>query len=265
MSYYDRTLLPLRKGHLDLVHRSPAHLKAWVASTESDDRKTFVFGRAFHTLLLEPEQFGARFEAKRKGRTDKPTVYGRPNGDEDRAELTAADVAKLSAMASFVCANKYATRLLSNGIAESEVYWTEAVSGLAAKCKPDYLRKDIGCIVDLKTTVDASPEGFSKAVAKYRYHVQAAWYLDGVCASGVNVDKFAFVCVEKEFPHSCSVFELDERSISIGREEYRIDVDRIQKCIKTGEWPSYVPTVATIGLPYWYMGPSDTRPGERMM
>ena len=57
---------------------------------------------------------------------------------------------------------------------------------------------DLSLIIDLKSTVDASPKGFQRSVANYRYHVQSSHYLDVVeMATGTHL-KLGFIAVEKQ-------------------------------------------------------------------
>jgi len=62
---------------------------------------------------------------------------------------------------------------------EVSIYW-ESDTGLPLKCRPDAWRRDIGLVADLKTTTDASPEAFARAVERYHYDLSAALYMRGV-------------------------------------------------------------------------------------
>ena len=47
-----------------------------------------------------------------------------------------------------------------------------------------------GVLSDLKSVQDASPEGFAQGIANYRWHRQAAFYLDGC-----EMERFNFIAV----------------------------------------------------------------------
>lgn len=146
--------------------------------------------------------------------------------------------------------------------------------------------KDI--IVDLKTTEDASPEGFAKSMANYRYDVQHAYYMDGTrlaleqgkCTppqkgtaelsvywidpvTGVLCrcrpdfwngypKRFAFIAVEKKPPHAVAVYVLDSDGVDIGRAQYQHDLRIYAECLRTNEWPGYGDKIQTISLPAWH-------------
>lgn len=143
-------------------------------------------------------------------------------------------------------------------------------------------------IGDLKTTEDASPEGFAKSMANYRYDVQAPYYLDGVkkaleqgkCtppAKGASelsvywVDEatgvlcrcrpdwwrgypknFVFIAVEKKPPYAVGVYVLDSASTDIGRAIYQHDLQVYAECLASDKWPGYGDLVQTINMPTWH-------------
>ncbi|ADE87957.1 exonuclease VIII [Escherichia phage vB_EcoM_ECO1230-10] len=146
--------------------------------------------------------------------------------------------------------------------------------------------KDI--IGDLKTTEDASPEGFAKSIANWRYDVQHAYYIDGTrlaleqgkCnppqegkaelsvywtdpVTGVLCrcrpdfwrgypKHFAFIAVEKKPPYAVGVYVLDSEGVEIGRAQYQHDLRVYAECVRSGEWPGYGDKVQTISLPGWH-------------
>lgn len=146
--------------------------------------------------------------------------------------------------------------------------------------------KDI--IGDLKTTEDASPEGFAKSIANWRYDVQHAFYMDGTrlaleqgkCnppqegkaelsvywtdpVTGVLCrcrpdfwrgypKHFAFIAVEKKPPYAVGVYVLDSEGVEIGRAQYQHDLRVYAECVRTGEWPGYGDKIQTIRLPGWH-------------
>lgn len=146
--------------------------------------------------------------------------------------------------------------------------------------------KDI--IGDLKTTEDASPEGFAKSIANWRYDVQHAYYMDGTrlaleqgkCnppqegkaelsvywtdpVTGVLCrcrpdfwrgypKHFAFIAVEKKPPYAVGVYVLDSEGVEIGRAQYQHDLRVYAECVRTGVWHGYGDKIQTISLPAWH-------------
>ncbi len=144
------------------------------------------------------------------------------------------------------------------GKAEQSVYWIDEETGVLCRCRPDLWVSDI--ILDLKTTEDARPSVFERSVEKFRYYVQAAFYMDGIAAAekqgglpeGLQVPKhFLFGALEKKAPYLNGVYMLDAEAVEIGRREYREDLNTYAHCLSTGEWPGYGDQIQSISLPEW--------------
>lgn len=153
------------------------------------------------------------------------------------------------------------------------------------------LERGRNVVVDLKTTDDASREGFSRSIATWRYDVQHPYYLDGlreaIAQSGGELPAeavegaaelsaywvddatgmlcrcrpdfwrgepkhFVFIAVEKKPPHAVGVYVLDEESVELGREQYRSDLRRYAECMANDNWPGYGEKIQTISVPEWH-------------
>lgn len=174
--------------------------------------------------------------------------------NQGRIILTDEQFQQLKAMRDAVMDHPMARALMTGkpGVAEHSVYWHDPVTGELCRCRPDWWRSD-DVIVDVKTTDDASPEGFAKSIANWRYDVQDPYYRDGIkIATGREIKAFVFLAVEKKFPHAVGCYVLDQESIDIGRAQYRADLDLYAKCVKTSTWPGYSDRIETITLPAWH-------------
>lgn len=168
---------------------------------------------------------------------------------------------QVNAMRNAVMDHPMASRLLSApGRAELSVYWNDPVTGVLCRCRPDFWRDD-GIIVDLKSTEDASPEGFAKSIANWRYDVQDPYYIDGINlmrdqAGRHDIAKakaFIFIAVEKKFPHAVGVYMLDNESREVGRAKYRAALDTYAACERDNVFPGYGDKIQTISLPAWQL------------
>jgi hypothetical protein len=185
----------------------------------------------------------------------------------DREVITPEELATAEAMAAAIFAHPLARALFVTSDTEAELsaYWNDPITGVLCRCRPDLWRAD-GILVDLKTTDDASPEEFSRSVLNWRYHVQAAMYLDGIALAidqlpadvslppGVQVPReMVFVAVEKKPPHAVAVYRLDADAMEIGRREYRRDLDSYARCLASGVWPAYGDQLMPLSLPDWFV------------
>jgi exodeoxyribonuclease VIII len=98
---------------------------------------------------------------------------------------------------------------------DCEVSIFNAIQGVECKGRLDYFSHNKRHIVDLKIVQNASKDGFMQAVAKFGYHIQAAFYLDLTGARN-----FYFIAIEKEKPYMMGVYELAPEAIDLGREKY---------------------------------------------
>lgn len=178
-----------------------------------------------------------------------------------RTVLSQDEWDQLHAMRDAVMAHPVASKLLTGvpGKAEPSVYWKDPVTCELCRCRPDYWRED-GILVDLKTTDDAGQESFSKSLANWRYHVQHPYYLDGcglaIEQAGLDLVKpkhFLFLVVEKRAPYGVAVYQLDQESVDLGRDQYRQDLDLFHQCRMIDQWPGYGARIQSIGVPQWYL------------
>lgn len=172
----------------------------------------------------------------------------------ERTVLSEEQWTQLHAMRDAVMAHPAAGALLKGcpGKAEQSVYWIDPETGVLCRCRPDWWRDD-DLLVDLKTTEDASPEGFAKSIANWRYDVQDAYYQDGVkLATGRTPRGFVFIAVEKKPPYAVAVYRLDDESRDLGRAQYRADLNRYAECMTSGNWPGYSGRIEPISVPAWH-------------
>jgi hypothetical protein len=244
------------KSGLDLVHRSPLHF--WnrylnpnrVVEPPTD---AMVLGSALHTRVLEPHLFDDEYavapQCDRRTKEGKMIWADFEQEAAGKALLKAEDAARINAMAEAVRQHPAARVLLSkSGKSEQSYFWTDDDSGIQCKCRPDFHTDDRRIIVDVKTTEDASPRKFlNSALYNWRYHVQAAFYMQGVPEAEV----FLFACVEKKPPFAVAVYSLPAKLLERGLEEAKADLHLIAECRAANKWPSYSEEVQELPLPKW--------------
>ncbi len=151
------------------------------------------------------------------------------------------------------------------------MYFTDPVTGELCRVRPDKWLAN-GVIADVKTTNDASPEGFVSSLHKWRYHVQHPFYLDGINTALDQMEargepftelarpkSFVFLAVEKTArvvdgqAFGVGVYMLDAESVDIGRQTYRAQLNSYAACRKSGKWPGYGDRIQPIALPAWFI------------
>lgn len=250
------------KSVLDLVRRSPAHAKFAMDArkNQANDNSTAVqkFGSAFHAAVLEPAEYEAHWIAAPD--IDRRTKAGRDAWAEfqetnaGKLIISASDMAQIEDMRSSVYAHPAAMALLDgDGLNEVSFYWIDQDTGELCRCRADRWRRDLNVIIDLKTTVNASPEHFARSIVDYRYYVQSAMYLDGVeAATGIPQTGFVFIAIEKSPPYSVGVYAINPTDVDIGRQHYKADLEVYAKCRAENNWPAYGNRIVSIELPGWF-------------
>jgi exodeoxyribonuclease VIII len=249
------------KSHLDQVARSPLHYWARYLDPNRvapEPTPAMAIGSAVHTHVLELDQWDARYVSAPDG-IDRRTKMGKAEWEvfttaaTGRTVLSRADADLVMRMGHAVFAHPAAAMLLAlPGKAETTHMWTDEATGLQCKCRPDWLTDDGRLLVDLKTTEDASPRGFARSIAQWRYHTQASWYLDGVEQStGTRPEQFLFICVEKKAPYAVAVYAADAEMIAAGAQTAARDLDVLATCKAANAWPGYSDQIEPISLPAW--------------
>lgn len=236
------------KSVLDKVARSPLHARAYLDGEREEPTPAMQFGTALHAAVLEPELYANSyvvFDGDRRTKAGKEAYELLISSGA--TIISRADYDAISAMAKAITYHPVAGAYVGDsGKAEHSVFWTDQVSNLECKCRPDLWLDQRGIIVDLKTTEDASPAGFAKSVANYRYHVQAAHYL-----AGTQAERFIFIAVEKKAPYAVAVYELDPASLELGIQTRNRDLATYAVCAGNNYWPGYSEQIETLTLPGW--------------
>jgi exodeoxyribonuclease VIII len=108
------------------------------------------------------------------------------------------------------------------------------------KCRPDAIIGPLNLIIDLKTTDDASPKAFGRSAMKYRYDVQAAFYIDLYEAHyNCKCEGFIFIAVEKTPPFGVGVYVIEDEDIERGRVKYKPDLERWREAKANNKWTGY--------------------------
>ena len=229
-------------SHLHAISRSPhTYYKRFIDPKRpvSEPTAAMRLGTFVHTAVLEPDDLDRRYTISSARRNTKAYTELIDKGIEP---VTQAQWDQALSMCDAVRNHPEAAWLLSDGKAEQSVWWDDEQFDMRCKCRPDWWNGDI--VIDLKTTKDASPRGFAKSVANFRYHVQQMHYL-----RGTNAARFIFIAVEKEYPFAVGVYELDNDACGVGEELRQRDRQRIKTCKKRDEWPGYSNDISSLSLP----------------
>lgn len=259
-------------GAKKILSQSPYHY--WFDSPLNPDRPPeeakshFSFGKAAHDLILLTDRWPEHYHTLPEGfawnktkmmpdaiaEAEAAREMGKVILKHDEAEtvkLVAAEIRK----------NRLAMATLTGGVSEETLAWKDPQTGVWLRARPDFrpdsikMKRAVMAVSDLKFMAPTfcSPAGFSRAIDNFGYHQSAAFYADGIRAIyGHYPTHWVFVVVEKDPPHTVSLYELPAEDIERGRLLNRRAINVYAQCLERGEWPAYADkNPREVGLPPW--------------
>lgn len=220
---------------------------------EAKDAANLRVGRAVHCLVLEPDTFDARhplFEgASRRGKAWDAFQAEHPDADP----LIESELLRVLGCAGAVRANSRAMELLSVGMTEHVISWTDPDTGVLCKGRCDLLNSHL---VELKTTAIIDPRRFPGEVVRLGYHGQIAYYMDGLGANGLLPPDHrdpVVIAVESEDPHDVVIWRVVRETVEAGQCLYKQLLSLLDKCTRNNSWPGVAPNTLPLILPEWSM------------
>jgi len=232
------------KSHLDRMALCPAKYLHYLSQAADERTDAMIEGSAFHCIILEPDAFDGRYvELPDFGPMQSSTnrklrdmwITGEARG---RTVLKPGVVNKLLAMRDSVLRHGSA-RLLRGLETEVTALWVEPQSGLPCKARADGISLLDGVFVDLKKTATADPMAWLRSAAKFRYHVQDAFYSRAFGENGCEIKNFVFIVVEDEPPYVTTFVQLSDDDRMAGEVLYMRELAQIRKAWDEMYFPGY--------------------------
>ena len=251
----------LSASGLKLLNKTPAHYYAQYLAPDRvkpEPTKAMKLGTMIHTACLEPHLFDDQYAVMPDGITRQSKegkqlhadiiASGKEPISNDELKLALDTSAAFLAHPLIMQLRKIPHKI------ENSIFCT--INGIPVKMRPDFMIEPCeqypnGLIIDLKTTEDASPQGFAKSVCNYEMHIQAAFYKRLFTLhykTGIEPD-FLWFAQEKSAPFLNAVYRCHDALTEYGHAEVDrlLDVYRVSQL--TGEWFGYNLGIADIELP----------------
>lgn len=253
----------------------------WYQTHPHEDTPATIFGTAEHVLVLQPDEFDARYyvpptvqcEAmvqtggvRRCSRNAVPGAkrcrqHGGTDCDDPRIVLTEKTMETVKRVRGAIFSNPDAISILEGTMRERVCQWT--MHGVHCKARLDSVA--MSRIIDVKTcralAMFARQQGdevMAQDFAKRLYHGQMAFYRDGAVAAGLCDDPDVYIiAAETNPPYDSAVFKLPPYVIDAGRVLYERLLDRWKACREVGEWPGRWQGITELQLPQWAMGDEE--------
>ncbi len=288
LSFEEYKSIPaINKSGLDEIASSPLHYWANYLDPEREPRgstASMVLGTAIHTRTLEPEKFWDRYVLEPVDAPKRPSssqlnakkpspetieaieFWARFNREAEGKEILSRDhFETCEKVAQAVRKSAAATELLREGTSEVTVIWETKVmladgSEVQVPCKARIDFLSALAILDVKSTQSAGPGPFARSVVNYRYHMQAAFYSDGLRAAIGEDRPFIFLAFETSAPYACAFYLADEVMIDVGRKLYLPLIQKYAEAVHRNEWPGYPDEIKTLSLPAWAIKEASNGP-----
>ena len=244
---------------LKLMMKSMAHWKYYHDHPEESDSEALQFGRAYHKLMLEPDDFESEFivfpKIDRRSKEGKEAYAGYLKKAEGKEILSTETYEKLKEMQKALYATPF-VKLLIKGEHEKSFFWKDEETGVPCKCRPDsygQIQDEYIC-VDLKTTSDAETDHFMRDALKFGYDIQATHYCNGLEDHFKKPFKFIFIAQEKTAPYLVNVLQADEYFMASGKELRNTLLEQYKECLETGAYQGYMTKesgINSLSVPAW--------------
>lgn len=263
------------KSQLDDLAQSPFHFYSRhldplrPARTEKAGQ---LEGNLAHCAVLEPESFSDRYVTIPTDAPRRPTEAQWKAKNPSDSSLEAMDwwsgFNAENADKRVITTDQYEVAMrqadsirrlpeiqtyLARGKAEVSAFWTDPITGVKCRCRPDFVHQlsaSSVVLLDVKTFSSAAADEFRRQCARKRYHVQDTFYSSGFSvAASVTVEKFIFVAVETDWPYAAASYVLGAESREEGYLECHRLLDLYEECQRTKRWDSYANKTTEIDLP----------------
>lgn len=241
----------------------------------SESTPSMNLGTMVHTMVLEPETFREKYFVFKKEMYPFPDRSPLLKENKEAKEQAEARVLALGGsivtedlfdtaigMATSIMANPTAYKMFKEcDHREESIYVEMTIGGIKRKIRirPDAYGKDY--YISLKTTKDASPNGFEREANNYLYSLSEALYYDVLTQVMKSINKGYIIAVENSAPYNCAIFDILENPdfLQYGRHLYtralQIIIDNAPTNYTAG-YEYFHPQkkdIFGIGVPEWAM------------
>jgi len=228
------------------------------AGQEYKESPVFDMGKAVHSLILEYEKKAVvRGPADRRGNKWKEAKQQAEQ--QGKIILTERDYdSALEIAESALLNSEFLRDIISkkNFISEASIFTTCKKTGMLIKCRPDGLlvplkEKTKGVMIDIKTTQDASPEGFQRELKRYNYDLQIAFYLWCMKCASLPCSEMYLIAIEKTPPYAVGVHVLSEIYIKHAEKRMFQTLEKMKNAETSQDFSTGWPEINQVHLPAW--------------
>lgn len=229
------------------MERSPA---SYLRALDHPPTEAMMTGHAAHVAVFEPKRYDRefivkpKFDHRKKKEKAESLAFDAQAEKDGKRVISSANAVMAVNIEKALRANSVAKAIMDRGESEVSLVWHDSNTDVLCKARMDWLTPHI--IADLKTTKDASPEGFRGEIARYGYDVQAAFYREGLATlTGAKPLPFIILAVEKTGQYLNCVHTIGPWTLLAGQSKFKRALYVYATCMATGKWPGYPEKVET--------------------
>lgn len=254
---------------------------------DNDDALHFSFGNACELYLIDELGFYDRVAVAPESAWLEEALAYKPDLKSPRQSKTFQDLKKdfeyvhhgkyiipdigeqSFAAVQLLCArcktDEWISKIIKGAEYQNSMYWIDPETGLMMKTRPDLINRELGIVIDIKTTLDGSPKEVSRTLAKLDYPIQACVQIEGVERTGVipKVEKYFWLFLEKNAPFNATLYEFDMGDVAVCMEEMHFQLRKIKWANDNNYYPGYEQVadnrygILTAKIPPYYLMQSN--------
>lgn len=265
---YDK-LEGLRSSDLNNLKRSPRYFQ-YCKAYPKEPTDSMDFGKLVHSAMEDCKGFASRLlvEPKFEGKTKDGKLTTSlaclevKQKREAWFESLAPDAVivkeewheKLSNILESIATNAFVRGIIRQGSREVSIQVRDPETGIMLKCRPDLIALD-KFLVDFKTTSDARPQRFMRAIFDqdyFFYILQMAHYVYCMKLAGIGDGESATIlAIENEPGFDIRPYPLERPELEVGEEARIALMGLYMQCLSTNKWPGYQQKAVPTGIPTW--------------
>lgn len=244
----------ITSSDLSKLAKSPAHFIHSKSDDDAEETQAQKIGTAIHCLVLEPSEFKKRYCTFDREKVlpfpdkDYKTVANRVARDsfynivkaQGMICLDTKEWDQVLGMADSVTQNPTFMQLIQGSVTEESHYMECDEFGIKIRLRPDSFNHTSHFLISLKSTKDASPDGFARECVKYHYPEKEAFYNDYM---GKFYDKpllgHCIIAIENVAPYHHAIYNLTDDFLETGRYLYRTYLDRLKSAKDKNKFQGY--------------------------
>lgn len=240
---------------------------------DTETTKALEFGKLVDEYILTPKSFNEKYliiEEQINKRTNKGKERLIDLAEESgKTIIIGNDADPLIGIKKSLYNHPIVSDFLRDFEPQISLDWIDEEYNIKCKARFDGVisMPDKIVIFDLKTAKSAEKIPFTYSMFEYKYHIQAAFYMDGL-KKNLKEDKiieYVLIPVEKKPPYLCAAYSLkfDSSVIGVGVTEYKNFLHKYKEEQKINKWDVNLNNNKIVSIdeyvPYNYINKLDSQ------